>query len=49
MEKKSKAAVKTIPGDDNSIPKLSSKSLKLPKKKNSSESKTYGKSGSVGG
>ena len=49
MEKKSKATVKTISGDANSIPKLSSKSLQLPKRKHSSEASKYGKSGKIGG
>ena len=49
MEKKTKEESKAIKNTDKTPIKVSSKAGKLPKKKNSSESKTYGKSGSVGG
>ncbi|SDL85074.1 hypothetical protein SAMN05421813_1039 [Daejeonella rubra] len=49
MGKKIKAASKNIPDNENLVSKLSSAAGKLPKKKNGSEPKTYGKSGKIGG
>lgn len=49
MEKKTKAASKNIEGKDITAPKVSSTAGKAVKKKNSSESKIYGKSGGKGG
>jgi hypothetical protein len=49
MEKKTKAATEKSDSNGIKTSKSSSKNEKLPKKKNSGEPKTYGKSGSIGG
>jgi len=49
MEKKTKSAPENSNSKDQTPSKSGSANEKLPKKKNSSEPKTYGKSGKSGG
>lgn len=49
MEKETKAASKNSADKENAPSKFSPAKEKLPKKKNDSEPKTYGKSGKAGG
>jgi hypothetical protein len=49
MEKKAKSATENSAGKDTIKSKSTAANAKLPKKKNSDEPKTYGKSGKAGG